>query len=227
MNLVERAKNILITPKTEWEVIKNEQTTTADLFTKYAMILALIPVIATIIGFSLIGMSYGFGITFKWPIGSSLIYGIISYGLGLVAVYVVAMIVDALAPSFGSTKNMDASLKVVVYSYTASYVAGIFMILPMLSWLALLVGLYSFYLMYLGLIIVKETPQDKVVGYLIVTVIIAIVFYIVIGFIVNAIAAPSIGLDGLKNFDFGNWSIKIQLKFKCLLISGKHFLFTV
>jgi len=204
MNLVERAKNILITPKTEWEVIKNEQTTTADLFTKYAMILALIPVIATIIGFSLIGMSYGFGITFKWPIGSSLIYGIISYGLGLVAVYVVAMIVDALAPSFGSTKNMDASLKVVVYSYTASYVAGIFMILPMLSWLALLVGLYSFYLMYLGLIIVKETPQDKVVGYLIVTVIIAIVFYIVIGFIVNAIAAPSIGLDGLKNFDFGN-----------------------
>lgn len=204
MNLVERAKNILITPKTEWEVIKNEQTTTADLFTKYAMILALIPVIATIIGFSLIGMSYGFAITFKWPIGSSLIYGIISYGLGLVAVYVVAMIVDALAPSFGSTKNMDASLKVVVYSYTASYVAGIFMILPMLSWLALLVGLYSFYLMYLGLIIVKETPQDKVVGYLIVTVIIAIVFYIVIGFIVNAIAAPSIGLDGLKNFDFGN-----------------------
>ena len=204
MNLVERAKNILITPKTEWEVIKNEQTTTADLFTKYAMILALIPVVATIIGFSLVGVSYGFGISFKRPISSSLIYGITSYALGLVGVYVVALIIDALAPSFGSTKNMDASLKVVIYSYTASYVAGIFMIIPVLSILALLVGLYSFYLMYLGLKIVKETPQDKVAGYLVVTIIIVIVLYLVIGFIVNAIAAPSIGLDGLENFDFGN-----------------------
>jgi hypothetical protein len=204
MNLVERAKNILVTPKTEWEVIKNEQTTTADLFTKYAMILALIPVIATIIGFSLVGVSYGFGIAFKWPISSSIFHGVLSYVLGLAAVYAVAAAVDALAPSFGSTKNMDASLKVVVYSYTAFYIAGIFMIFPLLSWLALLVGLYSFYLMYLGLKIVKDTPQDKVAGYLIVTIIIAIVIYIVIGLIVNAIAAPSIGLDGLKNFDFGN-----------------------
>ena len=59
MNLVDRAKNILITPKTEWEVIKNEQTTTSDLFTKYVLILALIPVIATFIGQSLIGISLG------------------------------------------------------------------------------------------------------------------------------------------------------------------------
>jgi len=70
MNLVDRAKNILITPKTEWEVIKNEQTTTADLFTKYVLILALIPVIATFIGQSLIGISLGpFG-SYKVPVSN-------------------------------------------------------------------------------------------------------------------------------------------------------------
>jgi hypothetical protein len=204
MNLVDRAKNILITPKTEWEVIKNEQTSTADLFTKYAMILAVIPVIATIIGFSIIGVSFGFGVAFKWPFSASLLHGVVSYILNLVSIYVIALIVDALAPSFGSTKNLDASLKVVLYSYTASFVAGIFMIIPMLSWLALLVSLYSFYLMYLGLKIVKDTPEDKLAGYLVVTILISIVIYVVIGFIVNAIAAPSMGLEGLKNFDFGN-----------------------
>jgi len=204
MNLVDRVKNILITPKTEWEVIKNEQTSTADMFTKYAMILAVIPVIATIIGFSIIGVSFGFGVAFKWPFSASLLYGVVSYILNLVSIYVIALIVDALAPSFGSTKNLDASLKVVLYSYTASFVAGIFMIIPMLSWLALLVSLYSFYLMYLGLKIVKDTPQDKLAGYLVVTILISIVIYVVIGFIVNAIAAPSMGLEGLKNFDFGN-----------------------
>lgn len=204
MNLVDRAKNILITPKTEWEVIKNEQTTTADLFTKYVMILALIPVLATFIGQSLIGVSLGpFG-SYKIPVSNGLIYAVVYYILSIVGVYLVAFIIDALAPSFGSTKNMDASLKVAVYSYTAAWLAGIFGIIPILGILGIL-GLYSLYLMYLGLKIVKDTPQDKLVGYLVVVIIIAIVIYFVIGMIVAAIALPSFGdFDSLKGLDFGN-----------------------
>lgn len=204
MNLVERAKNILITPKTEWEVIKNEQTTTAELFTKYAMILALIPVVATFIGQSLIGISLGpFG-SYKIPVTSGLIYAVVYYILNLAGVYLIAFIIDALAPSFGSTKNMDASLKVAVYSYTAVWIAGIFNIIPILGILGIL-GLYSLYLMYLGLKIVKDTPQDKLIGYLIVVIIVAIIIYFVIGLVVAAIALPNFGsLEGLKGFDFGN-----------------------
>jgi hypothetical protein len=204
MNLVDRAKNILITPKTEWEVIKNEQTTTADLFTKYVMILALIPVLATFIGQSLIGISLGpFG-SYKIPVSNGLIYAVVYYILSIVGVYLVAFIIDALAPSFGSTKNMDASLKVAVYSYTAAWIAGIFGIIPILGILGIL-GLYSLYLMYLGLKIVKDTPQDKLVGYLVVVIIIAIVIYFVIGMIVAAIALPGFGdLDSLKGLDFGD-----------------------
>jgi hypothetical protein len=204
MNLVDRVKNILITPKTEWEVIKNEQTSTSDLFTKYVLILALIPVIATFIGQSLIGISLGpFG-SYKIPVSNGLIYAVVYYILSIVGVYLVAFIIDALAPSFGSTKNMDASLKFAVYSYTAAWIAGIFGIIPILGILGIL-GLYSLYLMYLGLKIVKDTPQDKLVGYLVVVIIIAIVIYFVIGMIVAAIALPSFGdLDSLKGLDFGN-----------------------
>jgi len=203
MNLVERAKNILITPKTEWVVIKNEESTTADLFTKYAMILALIPVIATFIGQSLVGISMGpFG-SFKIPVINGLIYAVVYYILSLAGVYLIAFIIDALAPSFGSTKNMSASLKVAVYSYTAAWIAGIFGIIPILGILGIL-GLYSLYLMYLGLQIVKVTPQDKLIGYLIVVIIIAIVIYFVIGMIVAAVALPSLGLDMMKGFDLGN-----------------------
>jgi hypothetical protein len=203
MNLVERAKNILITPKTEWEVIKNEESTAADLFTKYAMILALIPVIATFIGHSLVGISMGpFG-SFKIPVSNGLIYAIVYYILSLAGVYLIAFVIDALAPSFGSTKNMSASLKVAVYSYTAAWIAGIFGVIPILGILGIL-GLYSLYLMYLGLQIVKDTPQDKLIGYLIVVIIIAIVVYFVIGMIVAAVALPSLGLDMMKGFDLGN-----------------------
>lgn len=203
MNLVERAKNILITPKTEWAVIKNEESSSADLFTKYAMILVLIPVIATFIGQSIIGISMGpFG-SFKIPVSNGLIYAITYYILSLAGVYLIAFIIDALAPSFGSTKNMSASLKVAVYSYTAAWVAGIFGIIPILGILGIL-GLYSLYLMYLGLQIVKDTPQDKLIGYLIVVIIIAIVVYFVIGMIVAAVALPSLGIDMMKGFELGN-----------------------
>lgn len=199
MNIFERAKNILISPKTEWEVIKNEQSTVADLFTKYALILALIPVIAGFIGQSLVGISLGpFG-SFKVPIVNGLIYAVLYYVLTLAGIYLVAFIVDALAPSFGAQKDMVSSLKVVVYSYTAAWVAGIFQILPMLAILSIL-GLYSLYLLYLGLNIVKGSPSDKVVGYTVVVVIITIVVYFIIGAIVGAIALGGLMMSGMQGF---------------------------
>lgn len=199
MNIFERAKNILISPKTEWEVIKNEQSSVADLFTQYALILALIPVIAGFIGQSLIGISLGpFG-SFKVPIVNGLIYAVLYYVLTLAGIYLLAFIVDALAPSFGAQKDMISSLKVVIYSYTAVWVAGIFQILPMLAILSIL-GLYSLYLLYLGLNIVKGSPADKVIGYTVVVVIITIVVYFIIGTIVGAIALGGLMMSGMRGF---------------------------
>jgi hypothetical protein len=199
MNLFERAKNILVSPKTEWEVIKNEQSTVADLFTKYALILALIPAVAGFIGQSFIGVSLGpFG-SFKVPIVNGLIYAVLYYVLSLAGIYLVAFIVDALAPSFGATKDIVSSLKVVVYSYTAVWVAGIFQIIPVLAILGIL-GLYSLYLLYLGLNIVKGSPSDKVVGYTVVVIIITIVIYFIIGAIVGAIALGGIMMSGMRGF---------------------------
>jgi hypothetical protein len=85
MNLVDRVKNILFSPAVEWEKIKGETYTLSDLFLNYAMILAAIPAIAALIGFSLIGVSYGPG-TFRMPLGSGIIYGILSYVSSLIGV---------------------------------------------------------------------------------------------------------------------------------------------
>lgn len=178
MNLVERVKNILLNPREEWEVIKGEEHSISDLFTKYAMILAAIPAVAGFIGYSVFGFS--FGVNLKWVIAM--------YILSLVGVYVIAFIIDVLAPSFGSVKNMDASMKVVVFAYTASWVGGIFNIIPSLSWIGGLAGIYSLVLLYMGLERVKDVPKEKMAGYFIVTIIIAIVVYFVSGVIISTIA---------------------------------------
>lgn len=187
MNLVDRAKNILFSPASEWETIKTETITTNELFTKYAIILAAIPAIAGLIGYSIFGISFGFGrITLGF--GTALIWAILTYVLSLVSVYILGWIIDILAPSFGSTKDLVASLKVAVYSYTAAWVGGIFHILPYLSFLAALISIYSLVLLYMGLKRVKSVPDDKMLGYFVVIIVVAIVLYFIIGAIIAGVA---------------------------------------
>lgn len=196
MNIIDRTKNILITPKSEWEVIKNENLTVTEMFTGYAMILAAIPAIAGFIGRSLIGVTVPFlGTTFKIPVGSGLVWAILYYLLSLGGVYVIALIMDALAPYFGASKNLNASLKVAVFSSTAAWIAGIFSIIPILSILSI-VGLYSLYLLYLGMKIVKDTPEDKLIGYYAVLLILTILVYVLVGVIVGAIALSGYAMSG-------------------------------
>src|SRR5512135_949155 len=175
MNLVDRAKSILLSPNTEWDVIHSESSTVSELFTKYAVILAAIPAIAGFIGYSLIGVSLGGFGSIKLGVGTALTWAILTYILSLVSVYVLGWIIDALAPSFGSSKDLVASMKVAVYSYTASWVGGIFLIIPSLSIIAALAGIYSLVLMYLGLKKVKMVPDDKMIGYFVVIIIVALV----------------------------------------------------
>jgi hypothetical protein len=194
MNLVERAKNIMFNPKQEWEVVKAESITTSDLYTKYAIILAAIPAVAGFIGYTVFGISWGFG-TIKLPVSTALTWAIITYVTTLVGAVILSFIVDALAPSFGSTKDMVASTKVVVFGYTPAWVAGIFYLFPTLGVIAALAGIYGLVLMYMGLQKVKDVPQDKMVGYFVVIIIVAILVYFGMGLIVSSVALGDYMID--------------------------------
>jgi len=181
MNLVERVKNIIVSPKTEWPVIADEATSIADIYKGYILILAAIGPIAYVIGMSVVGVSFGMG-TWRVPIHTAVISAVVQYILTLVGVYVLAMIIDALAPSFAGEKNMDRAFKVAAYSYTPGWLVGIFSIVPMLGILGIL-GLYGLYLLYLGLPELMKSPKEKALGYTIVVVVVAIVISIVIGIV--------------------------------------------
>jgi hypothetical protein len=194
MALVDRVKNILLSPRTEWPVIDAEPATVASLYTGYIMPLALIPVVCQAIGMSLIGYSIPFvGGHYKTPIGTALISAAVLYCFTLIGVFIISLIVDALAPSFGGTKNQVQALKVVAYSYTASWVGGFLSLIPALSIIGILFGLYSLFLLYLGLPVLMKSPQDKAVGYTVVVIICSIVIMWVIFF---AVAALGFGMGG-------------------------------
>jgi uncharacterized protein YqgC (DUF456 family) len=185
MELVSRVKGILLTPKAEWATIDTESATVGSLYTSYIIPLAAIPPICTFIGMSLVGFNM-LGVSLRWPVSLGLESALVRYVLSLASTYVLALIIDALAPNFGGRKNQIQALKVAAYSSTAAWVAGIFMLLPALGILSIL-GLYSLYLMFLGLPALMKSPEDKAAGYTIVVVVCAIVLYVVVGAITNKV----------------------------------------
>lgn len=175
-SLQTRVMNILKSPATEWPVIAAESADVGRLYREYIMILSAIPVVATFIAYSVIGVSMPFSGTFRRPMMSGLSFLLVSYVMGLVGVYVCAVIIEWLAPKFKSTGTRLDALKLVAYASTPVWVAGIFNLLPLLGVLGLLAALYAVYLFYLGLPVMMKTPADQVVIFMIVA---AIVIFIV------------------------------------------------
>jgi Yip1 domain len=194
MNLVQRVKGILLSPRTEWPIIDAEPTTPAELYRGYIIPLAAIGPIAQIIGYSVFGITVPFVGTYRVPIGSAISSALVAYILSLAATYVLALIIDALAPTFNAQRSQIQALKVAAYSSTASWVAGIFTLIPGLRLLVIL-GLYSLFLLYLGLPVVMKAPREKALAYTAVVVLAAIVLFMVIGVIAgHFMAVPTAGM---------------------------------
>lgn len=193
MNLIQRVQDILLRPTTTWPAIDQEPGDVASIYKNYVLILAAIPALAGFIGLTLIGVG-GFGMNIRMPFVWGLTNMLVSYVLSLVMVFVIALIVDALAPTFGGTKNQLNALKLVAYGATAGFLGGIFGLIPSLSILGLLAALYSIYLVYTGLPVLMKCPPEKAAGYTAVVVVCGIVAGIVIGAI-SAAVTPSRGFS--------------------------------
>jgi hypothetical protein len=190
MDLVARAQGLILKPKEEWVKIKSEETPAMQLITGYAALLCAIPAIAQFIGYSLIGIRIPFLGSYRYPLGSGLLRAVLYYVFTLASVYAFGLIINALAPNFGSKQNPQKAMQLSVYSMTIPFVAGIFYIIPSLGVLAIVAGLYGLYVLYLGFNTpMMDTPKDKVISYLVVSCIVVIVLMLIIGFILGAIFA--------------------------------------
>jgi hypothetical protein len=188
--IVERAKNICLTPKTEWPVIAEEQTTVQKLYTDYILWIVGVGFVGSLIGVIFSGI-YG------------LVGGVIGFGLNLAMIFILSLIHSALAPSFGGQKNDLAALKLAAYSFTPAMLMGLLSFIPILGQLLVLAALaYGFYIFYLGCQVLLGVPEDKAVGYVIVCAVIGIVIgfvcNVIVGAVVAAGAVASVGVRGFR-----------------------------
>lgn len=195
--LLNRAKAVILTPKDEWPKIAASPESIGDIFRSWVLPLAAIGPIATFIG----GQAFGhgaFGFSYKPSFMGGLSTAVISYGLALLSVYVMALVIDWLAPNFGATPNRTAAYKVAAFGATAAWIAGVFGIIPSLGWLSIL-GLYSLYLVFLGLPLLMKSPPEKAVGYIVVTIAVMFVLSLVMAGIASTVSGRMFGASGITS----------------------------
>ncbi|HET6972194.1 MAG TPA: YIP1 family protein, partial [Phenylobacterium sp.] len=191
--LVARVKAILMQPAATWDVIDSEPATIGGLYRSYIIPLAAIGPICQFLHNLLFGMGVPGLISIRispiW-LGVNLI---VSYVFSLAIIYVFALIIDALAPTFGGTKNQIQAFKVAAYAPTAGWVAAVLLLVPMLGILAVLGGLYSLYLLYRGLPRLMKTTEDKALPYTALVVVAGLVVGLVAGAIWGSVSMMARG----------------------------------
>ena len=183
--LTARVREILTTPSATWDQIEREPATQVSLYLTYVMPLAAIGPIAGFIGAVVFGNPKD-GVSFRPPVLSALGAGIAAYLTTLVGVFLLAVVINVFAPSFGATRDRVQALKVAAYSGTAVWLAGALLIFPPFGLLAYLAGIYSLYLLYLGLPKLMKSASGKTAAY----VVLAVGAAILINLVVTAVIQP-------------------------------------
>jgi hypothetical protein len=186
--LLGRVKGILFDPETEWGVIAREQTTIAELYKGYIVVLAAVPAIFGFFRVTVIGVDLPLLGTYRVSLFAGLAGTILGYALSLVQVYVLALIVDALAPTFGAQKDRLQALKTSAYAFTAFWIAGIGQLVPLLAILFAVAGAaYSVFLLYTGLPRTMRCGQSTTIAYTAVSMIAAVILSALIGQMESAV----------------------------------------
>lgn len=190
--LKHRVINIITRPKTEWPVIEAEATSVEKLYREYIAILAAIPALCGFIGMSLIGYSLPMVGTIRIGVARGLANAVVTYVLTLIGVYISAVVIDKLAPSFESKPDQLQALKLVTYASTPVWIGGVLNIIPALGVLGIIIGLYAIYLFYLGMPVQMKTPPARVVPYMVVAAVVIIVVTLVVGMLSTAITGTRV-----------------------------------
>lgn len=185
MSLIDRAKNILLNPKAEWEVIAKEPATMGGLFTGYAIPLSLLPVVGAVIAMGLLGIGAGslapIGIA---SVGIGVAAGMAAVGfvIGLIMLWAMSVIVNAVSPTFNGKSDIVSATKLMAYASTPTWVAGLIapFLGPVGGLLSFAAVVYVVYLIYLGIGPIMEAPAEKTAGFTVVIILIYIVLSLVL-----------------------------------------------
>lgn len=187
--LLARVKAILLHPAEAWPRIAAEAQTPAGLYRRHVLLLAALPPVFGFVRESLIGR-HTLGMVLRDPVVEGLWRMVLGYLANLLMVYVVALVVQALAPTFEARKDPIQALKLVAHAWTPVWIAGIATIFP--GWIGVPVAVaglaYAVYLFYLGLPHTMHNPRERSLGFAATSAVLAVLLTWILAALLAAVS---------------------------------------
>jgi len=158
---------MLLQPGREWKAINAEFTNAPTLLRKYIVPVSAIGPVATLVGSAVFGERGTLFGMIETSISFAVQDAIIHYLFGLLGVWVIALALEFLTPSFGGSSNRVQALKVAAYGSTPAWVCGILGLIPKLAPYGLIGMVWSLLLVAQGapmLLKVQDSDRAKVFG---------------------------------------------------------------
>lgn len=169
--LKERVKGILVDPKNEWQKISVEQRSNKELLLYFVLPFAALAAFISLIAIWL-STYLGFALALQ--------FAVLKLVTPIISVIVVAVVINELAETFDSTKNLNNAFKLAAYSYTPYLLVEIIVSISWTLGFLSFLGLYGVYLLWVGLPRMMETPEDRRLVYIIAALVVVLLLEVVI-----------------------------------------------
>lgn len=194
--MIQHTFGLLFKPSEQWRSVANLSEGSQNLLVLYPFIFAIFPAVAWYWGTSQVGWTVGtYNEVIKLTEASALQVNILFYCVMVASVAAIGYFIHWMADTYGAEHSTIAK-GIVIAGLTATplFVAGLVGFYPVL-WIDLIVGVvaisWSVYLMYLGIPIVMNIPQER--GFLFSSAILAISLVILVCIMVVSILAWDYG----------------------------------
>jgi len=174
-NTLNRVRAILFQPNQTWDEINADATTEPEILKGYLVFIAAVAAIAGFFG-SLFDGEYFF---------RALLWAVLFFGFSIGGAWGAAKALTFLAPNFKAEPNYIAILKLVAYAFTPILLACIFFLIPQIYGFSIL-GIYGFYLLWIGIPKLVPCPQDEIFSFRTVAIIVLAITILII-FILSAL----------------------------------------
>lgn len=184
---VGRIKAILLKPREAFTAIDAEPESVQGILLRWVVPLAAIGPLAGLIRM----FAFGYNILGSYVAvspGFVVASAVSAWVMSVLSALLLAVVINELATSFAGRKDFASAMKVAAYGSTAFYLSGIFDLIPGLQMLSI-VGLYSFYLLYVALPVMMKSAPDRTLIYLLATIVCAIVLGLIAGYLNSMMTA--------------------------------------
>jgi len=193
--MIQHTFGLLVRPSAQWRAIAALPESSFRTLILYPCFFALLPAVAWYYGTSQVGWTVGdSGETIKLTTQSARQISVLFYLAMLGSVAVIGYFVHWMSDTYGAQSTLTKGIVIAGLTSTPLFIAGLVGFHPLL-WVDLLIGVFavswSVYLLYLGIPIVMDIPEER--GFLFSSAVVGVALVILICMMVGSVILWDLG----------------------------------